>query len=192
MSIRAFLAVDLNRAVRETLTEFQNQVASILPVKWVSPKSMHLTIKFLGDIEHEQITVLQNVLRDVTKGSEQFSLTIKGLGGFPSLQKPRVLWAGVAGDVDHLEVLVSCVESALNPLGYGQEDRPYRPHLTLSRIKSHARQIGHIFETSEVLKKEWMFGSVIINRLCLFQSQLTPNGATYSRLWELPLGMPRE
>jgi len=188
MSIRAFLAIDLNRAIRETLTQFQDQAASILPVKWMSPESMHLTIKFLGDIEHEQITVLQDVLRDVAKGTESFSLTIKGLGGFPSLQNPRILWAGVAGDVDHLEVLVSCVESALSPLGYAKEDRPYRPHLTLSRIQSHARKIGNIFETSRFLKKEWMFGSVTINRLCLFQSQLTPNGATYSRLWELPFG----
>ena len=101
---------------------------------------------------------------------------------FTLLQRPRILWAGVSGDVDHLELQVACVESALSQLGFAQEDRLYHPHLTLSRIKSNFREIGKILETSDLFKKEWVFGELAVNRLCFFQSQLTPRGAIYSRL----------
>ena len=187
MFIRAFLAIDLNATIREALDEFQDQVAPILAIKWVLPHSMHLTVKFLGDIDGGQVTGVQDALREVVKDASPFSLTIKGLGGFPSLQRPRILWAGVSGEVDHLEWLVACVESALSPLGFVQEDRPYHPHLTLSRIKSNSREIGKIITTSDLFKKEWAFGDLPVDRLCLFQSQLTPKGAIYSTLWDLAL-----
>lgn len=188
MSIRVFLAISLNSKIREALDLFQDQVDSILPIKWVPPDSMHLTVKFLGDIFEEQVPVLKQALGKLDKDTSPFSLTIKGLGGFPSLQRPRILWAGVSGAVDHLEILVSCVESALSPLGYAQESRPYHPHLTLSRIKSNSREIGRIIETSDLLRQEWMFGDLRVDRLCLFQSRLTSHGATYSLLWEWPFG----
>ena len=188
MSIRAFLAIDLNPSIRKALDQFQDQVDPILSIKWVVPSSIHLTVKFLGDIQEEQVPVLQEALREVVKETSSFLLTIKGLGGFPSLQKPRILWVGVSGEVDHLELLVACVESALSPLGFAQEDRPFHPHLTLSRIKSNSREIGRLLESSDLLKKECVFGDLTVDRLCLFQSQLTPNGAIYSKLWELSLG----
>ncbi|MGB0909963.1 MAG: RNA 2',3'-cyclic phosphodiesterase [Nitrospirales bacterium] len=188
MSIRVFLAIDLNSTVREALNLFQEQTDAILPIKWVSSQSMHLTIKFLGDIQKDQVMILQETLRGVVKIASPFSLTIKGLGGFPSLQKPRILWAGVFGEVDQLNRLVACVELALSPLGFTQEDRPYYPHLTLSRIKTHSREIGKIITTSDVFKKERVFGEVPVNRLYLFQSQLTPKGAIYSKLWDVSLG----
>ncbi len=186
MSIRAFLAIDLNDSIREAIDGFQGQASSILPVKWVSPQSMHLTVKFLGDIEEGQVTVLQKTLQKITKETLPFSLTINSLGGFPSLQRPRTLWAGVSGEVDHLEVLVSCVESAFSSLGFAQEERPYHPHLTLSRIKSNSREIGKMIETSNLFQKEWVFGELTVDRLYLVKSQLTPTGAIYSQLWELP------
>ena len=187
MSLRAFLAIDLNDDIREALDRFQDQADSILPVKWVPPNSMHLTVKFLGDIQEAQVTSIQEVLQKVVREMMPFSLTIKGIGGFPSLERPRILWAGVEGEADHLEVLVTCVESALGLLGFAQESRPYHPHLTLSRIKGNSREIGKIIDTSDWLKKEWAFGDLLVDQLSLFQSQLTPKGAIYSRLWELPL-----
>ncbi|GJL64409.1 MAG: RNA 2',3'-cyclic phosphodiesterase [Nitrospirales bacterium] len=188
MSIRVFLAIRLNSEIREALDHFQDHVASILPVKWVPSDSMHLTVKFLGDIEPEQVSVLQEALREVVADTAQFSLRIQGLGGFPSLQKPRILWVGVSGAVDHLDVLVACVESALSPLGYAKEVRPYHPHLTLSRIKTNTREIGRIIETSDLLKQKCVFGNVLVDRLGLYQSRLTSHGAIYSMLWELPFG----
>ena len=184
MSIRAFLAIDLNASIRNALDRFLDHADRILPIKWVSPNSMHLTVKFLGDIDEGQVTVLHDKLREVVKETLSFTLTVRGLGGFPSLQRPRILWAGVTGEVDHLEVLVACIESVLGPMGFAQEDRPYHPHLTLSRIKTNSREIGKIIESSELFKKEWFFGDLLVDRLCLFQSQLTPKGAIYSRLWD--------
>ncbi|GJL55198.1 MAG: RNA 2',3'-cyclic phosphodiesterase [Nitrospirales bacterium] len=187
MSIRAFLAIDISTTVREALEHFQDQVGSIRSVKWVSPESMHVTVKFLGDIEAGQVSVLREVLRDVTRETTSFSLTVRGVGGFPSVSRPRILWAGVSGEVKLLGGLVLNVESALSSLGYAQEERPYHPHLTLARIKSRSREAGKVLETSEVFEKEWVFGDMTVDRLCLVQSQLSPYGALYSRLWELPL-----
>ncbi|WP_447971800.1 RNA 2',3'-cyclic phosphodiesterase [Nitrospira sp. M1] len=192
MSIRTFLAIDVNSRVREALQHFQDQTDSLLSVKWVSPESMHLTVKFLGDIESEQVSVLQDLLQEVTKETATFSLRLKGIGGFPSLYKPRILWAGVSGEMARLNTLVSYVESALSSIGYAQEARPYHPHLTLSRIKSGSREIGKVFNTSDLLKKEWVFGDVTVDRLCLYHSQLSPKGALYLRLWELPFQKSRD
>ena len=186
MSIRTFLAIDLNASIREALNDFQSQANSILPVRWIAPESMHVTVKFLGDIQECQVTTLHEALQGVIKEMSPFSLMIKGLGGFPSLQRPRVLWAGVSGEVDHLEVFVSCVESALRASGFAQETRPYHPHLTLSRIKSNSREIGKILEASGLLQQECVFGELVVDRLCLFRSQLGSSGPQYSCLWDLP------
>ena len=187
MFIRAFLAIDLNDSIREALSRFQVQASNVLPIKWTSPQAMHLTVKFLGDIQAEQVPVLKRTLQKVVKEMPPFDLTIKGLGGFPSLARPRILWSGVTGDVDHLEVFVACIESALSKVGFTLEERPYHPHLTLSRIKSNSREIGKTIETSDLLNKDWVFGNLTVDRLHLFQSHLTPNGAIYSKIWELPL-----
>ena len=186
MSIRVFLAIELDPLIQDAFDRFQDQAGSILPVKWVSPQSIHLTIKFIGDIDQQQVPIIQEELQEIAQTTQPFRLTIKGLGGFPSLHRPRIFWAGVSGEVDHLEVFVACVETAMNTLGYIQEERPYHPHLTLSRIKSNSREIGRMLETSDLLKQEWVFGELLVDRLCLFQSQLTPNGARYSKLWDLP------
>ena len=115
-----------------------------------------------------------------------FTLMIGGIGGFPTLQRPRIVWAGVSGDIDELEVLVSCLESALSAAGCIQEDRPYHPHLTLSRVKTYSREIGRLIESVDLFKKPWLFGELSVDRLCLFRSQLTPQGAIYSKLREWP------
>ena len=187
MSLRVFLAIELNHTIQHALDEFQSQITPFLPIKWVSPHSIHLTIKFLGDIADQYVLIIQESLQEVVKTTQPFSLTIKGLGGFPSLQRPRIFWAGVAGEIDHLNVFVACVETAMNTLGFIQEERPYFPHLTLSRIKSHSKEFGKRIETSDVLKQEWVFGHLLVDRLGLFQSRLTPKGARYTKLWELPL-----
>ena len=191
MSVRTFLAIELNDSVRKALIQFQRQADNLL-LKWVSPNAIHLTVKFLGVIEEEQVFIIKQALEEVVQEMSPFALTFKGLGGFPTLQKPRIIWAGVEGDVDHLEVLVSCIESALRLVGFPQEDRPYHPHITLARVKANAREIGQKITTSEVSKQKWNFGNLTVDRLSLFQSQLTPEGAQYSCLWTLVLGSPMQ
>ena len=187
MSIRAFLAFDLNSSIREALGRFQDQAERILPVKWISPRSMHLTVKFLGDIEEEQVDGIKAVLRTVVESTPAFSLTIGNIGGFPSLERPRVIWAGVTGQTDRLAILVSNLEAALGTLGFASATQPYHPHVTLSRVKTHSKKVGALLNSSALFNEQLDFGTLFVNRLDLFQSQLSPKGALYSCLWGLCL-----
>lgn len=149
-----------------------------------------MTIKFLGDIEEAQVPVLQEVVGTAVASCTAFSLDIQGVGVFPDLRRPRILWAGVSGAVDHLQALVSLIDKALEPLGFSTETKPFRPHLTLARIKPHVRDVGAALAKAGICQESSVFGTLNFNQLCLLKSELTPQGAKYSRLWEVPF--PRE
>lgn len=191
MSIRAFLAIDLDPTLRAALARFQEECRRILPtLQWVNPKSLHLTIKFLGYIPETDIEAIRETLTSVISPLPPFSVTVEGIGAFPALTAPRSLWAGITGETGRLETLVSLVEQALEPLGYPRESKPFRAHLTLARIKGRHREIREIGATLE--KVAWIhnaprFGELQVDRLCLFQSELRPTGAEYHRLWDIAL-----
>ena len=189
MSIRTFLAFELNTAVRESLSRFQKQWQSSLPpINWVKPQSIHLTVKFLGDVNHDQLEPLRLAVESVAQKFTPFGLQVNGVGTFPHLRMPRVLWAGISGQVEQLQNVVSLVEDALAPLGFQPESKPFQPHLTLARIKQHSREVGVVLAKSEVFEEPLFFGDLPVDRLCLFKSELKPTGAVYQRLWEVPLG----
>lgn len=192
MSLRAFLAIDLDPALRDVLARFQDECRRALPtLNWVPPESLHVTIKFLGHIPETDVEAIREALRDTLKTLTPFSLVVEGIGAFPSLAAPRALWAGITGQVDSLLSLVSMVEQTLEPFGYPPEAKPFRAHLTLARIKSRnrdARAIGEMIAKMEWIRTPPRFGELHVDRLCLFKSELHPSGAVYHRLWDLPLG----
>ena len=189
MAIRTFLAFELNTAIQESLSRFQKQCQSFLPpINWVKPQSIHLTVKFLGDVNHDQLEPLRRAVESVAQRSLPFGLQVKGIGGFPHLRMPRVLWAGISGQVEQLQNVVSLVEDVLVPIGFQPESKPFQPHLTLARIKQHSREVGVALAKSEIFEEPPFFGDLPVDRLCLFKSELKPTGAVYQRLWEVPLG----
>jgi len=186
--IRAFLAIELNQEVRSALKVFQDRIRNHLPpISWVNPESLHLTVKFLGEIGEEQLSSVQQAVEIGIKDCSRFSLQIEGIEGFPNVNQPRVLWAGISGQVDKLQRLASYVEEALIPLGFPSESKAFRGHLTLARIKQRSREVGIALARSQDLKRQTDIGMLKVHQLCLFRSELKPTGAVYHRLWEIQL-----
>ena len=186
--MRVFLAIELDAETRSALETFQRDLQKWLPpINWVRPQSWHLTVKFLGEIDEKQVEPIQRAVEKAASHCASFSLQIEGFGGFPHLRRPRVLWAGVSGQVDELQLLALHVDEALSPLGFPSESKSFRPHLTLARIKDSAREVGVALTKSGVLENIHFFGDLLVERLCFFKSELKPTGAIYQRLWDVPL-----
>lgn len=187
MSIRAFLAIDLSVVIRQALAQLQTELRGKLPkVTWVRPESIHLTLKFLGYIEVSMVDQLRDALEPLGKGQSSFTINVQGLGVFPSVQKPRILWVGIIGEIQLLLNLLLQIEVALEPLGFVPEERPYHPHLTLARIKHESTKVGSALNQAGVLEENQYLGQLEIDRLTLFQSDLDSSGARYTSLWTVP------
>ncbi len=183
--VRAFIAVDLPPDLRQALgrvsRHLQEQLAGV-PVRWVPPENIHLTLKFLGNLP-----LLQEMLRGEVADRRPFEFGVGGLGAFPDLKQPRVIWVGVKGP-DELEALHYVVEVAMERLGYAREGRPFTPHLTLGRVSRNASP-REIRQVSEVLRKTKVgfLGSARVEEVHLYRSDLRPTGAVYTRLFTAPL-----
>jgi 2'-5' RNA ligase len=152
-------------------------------VKWVEPENLHLTLKFLGEVPEEQIEAIVEALRAIAQATAPFPFTVKGVGGFPDLRRPRVLWVGVE-PTPPLMRLQQIVEQAMERLGFPPEERAYHPHITLGRVKAMAG-----LEKVRAVLSEYAsvtFGSVPAKHLTLFRSDLSREGPTYTPIALLP------
>lgn len=181
--IRVFLAVELSSGIRENLFSLQQELKKILPpINWVRPESIHLTLKFLGYVELSRISQLLLALEPIGKKQHGFSIEVQGVGVFPQVKHPRIFWVGVTGKTHALQELVLEIEAVLEPLGFPPEEKPYHPHLTLARIKRDNAIVGSALLENEVLEREQHLGTLTVDRLTLFQSDLDSTGATYTPL----------
>jgi len=155
-------------------------------MSWTRPQGQHLTLKFFGDISQEDVNNICAAVQKRTVSETKLNLKIEKLGVFPDARKPRVLWCGVTGDVEKLIILQKKLDADFAAIGFPAEDRPFRAHLTLARIKDSRDITG----MSEALKKhgEFTAGDFIADKLFLFQSKLSPQGAVYTKLAEFALG----
>lgn len=137
--MRMFVAIGLPAGVRDRAEEVQRALRpAARGLKWVSAHNFHLTVKFLGEVEPDQLAALQHELEGCARGSSPFSLEVEGLGAFPNLRRPRVVWLGVKGEVDSLQQLVKRVDKSLRPLGFEPEKGRFTAHLTLARARQPA------------------------------------------------------
>lgn len=199
--IRAFLAVELSEDVRAQITRIQQDLKSSLThelpravrISWVHPVSIHLTIKFLGDIDEQIIEPLREALEVVFNDQCAMAIPLERLGGFPSFQAPRVLWVGAAerweqGDeAKHLVGLHQAVEGRCESLGFASDSRPLSPHLTLARIKAGGREFGQVLASSGMLDRPLSLGALAVESVALIRSDLRPTGSVYTKLWEVRL-----
>lgn len=185
--IRSFLALDPPEEVLREVVSIQNRLRKLIggDIRWVRPEGIHLTLKFFGDISGDDVANIATVVGKAAEKEAPFSLAVGGAGVFPDPHRPRVLWLGMNGDVERLQVFQKGIEQALLHAGLPREERPFRPHLTLGRIRNPKGPIG----LARVLEKgeEFTAGRFIASGLGLFQSDLTPGGARYTRLKWLPL-----
>lgn len=181
--IRAFLAVELSSDIREKLSSLQQQLKKTLPpINWVRPESIHLTLKFLGYVEPSRISQLLSVLEAIGKKQNNFSIDVHGVGVFPQVKRPRILWVGLSGNTPALQDLVLEIESMLEPFGFPPEEKSYHPHLTLARIKRENATVGAALLENRILESEQRLGTLHVDRFTLFQSDLDSSGATYTAL----------
>jgi 2'-5' RNA ligase len=191
---RTFIAVELDEHLRIGLQRIQDQLRDRLParcVRWVRPDGIHLTLKFLGDTPE---THMRDVVTAVTRAAaavEPFAFTVGGIGCFPSLRQPRVVWVGLHEPTGTLCRLRDAVEAEVAPLGFPTERRPFQPHLTLGRVqpyasKSEVREIG---EAVAALAAATL-GQMSAGAVSYIKSDLRPTGAVYTTLHEAGLAKP--
>lgn len=185
--IRVFLAIEPPEAVRDAMALIQGRLKKTVlgPLSWARTSGMHLTLKFFGNIGASDIAPISSAVGEAIAGYGPMRMEIKGLGVFPDIRRPRVLWLGTNGDVDRLGTLQQALETGLEPLGFEREDRPFRAHWTLARIKSprDTTGIAQAVETGGELHA----GAFTADKLILFKSDLTPKGAIYTRLAQYAL-----
>lgn len=177
--LRTFIAIELPDALKQQLTAIQQELKPLRErISWSKPDNIHLTIKFLGDVESEMVAIVAGALTEIAEKQRSFEFTVKGLGGFPSIRRPRVLWAGVDDRSKELANLAKKIDDELIHFGFSRENRKFAPHLTLGRVKAPP---GNSFiQTFQQLNFDG--GSVVVNQIVLFKSDLKPSGATYTPL----------
>jgi RNA 2',3'-cyclic 3'-phosphodiesterase len=179
--IRSFLAIELSEGLKETLAEYIQELSRIPSrIKWVSPRQTHLTLKFFGAINQETVGKISQALSPVIAAYPRFPLALKGLGAFPNLFRPRVIWLSLGGETDILLGLHQRIEGALIPLGIPKEERPFKGHLTLGRNKDNQINEGLYRGLSQWAKEETV--PFEVGEVVLFRSDLKPAGPVYTKL----------
>ena len=188
--IRTFIAIPLSHEARRQLSDAIRSLGSEIPsgVRWVDPEAIHLTLKFLGDIDPALVEDLLRAMEQAASGSLPFQLHLDGLGVFPNQRRPRVLWAGLGGDLDALGALQEKLEAAMSGLNFPRERRTFNPHLTLGRVRDGVSAVARQ-HVGAVVAMGSLDGADIwpVNAVHLMRSNLTPDGAVYFSLGSVSL-----
>ena len=183
-TLRLFTALELPPAVRRLLAELTAALSAALPhgsVRWVRVEGIHLTLKFYGEVDSDKLAGLQAVVNQAAAGVAPLALEMNGLGTFPNLSRPRVIWAGLAGELDRLKYLQRAVEDASRPLGFEPEARGFTPHLTLGRVEPGWRPGDRLsLEGAFARLSPGVRGAFTADTLALMRSDLKPGGAVYT------------
>ncbi|MBD3305851.1 RNA 2',3'-cyclic phosphodiesterase [candidate division KSB3 bacterium] len=186
-AIRAFIAIKIPESVQAKLQGVQDKLKQAdAHVSWVKPANIHLTLKFLGNIEEAQIPALTKSLQESVKTVSPFQLQIGYAGAFPNLRYPRVVWIGVTDDEqDSLRTLQEDLAARLAKLGFKQESGRFKPHLTLGRVRSQKNR-SNLLRAVEAIVNIWV-GEISVDAIYLIQSELKPSGAEYTDLATIPI-----
>ncbi len=192
--IRSFIAIELPDELKLELTQLEARLKSDKQpwVKWVDPYSIHLTLKFLGDVTTNRIDEITGAMEKAVAGMLPFHLKVQDLGVFPNLKRVQVAWVGISGDLDKVGQLQQRIESNLVPLGFAPESRPFTPHLTLARLRNWAspderQRFGQLIASTRFESAY----AIEVDAISLMRSQLTREGAIYSRISSIGLKSSR-
>lgn len=181
-TVRLFIAINLPADVRHRIHEATAPLREAAPdVAWTPPERLHLTLKFLGERPESEVACLEAMLRRVAGSHTTVPLTIAGGGAFPSLARPRVIWAGVAAE-PRLELLHHDIEAASAELGYDVEGRAFRPHLTLGRARGGVEPASARVAISRAARRIELREELEVESVDLMRSEPGPGGPRYSRL----------
>jgi len=177
--MRLFIAIDLPEEIRAGLAAVQRE---LLPTtnsaRWVAADSIHLTLKFIGEVSDKQIKDIDDALAGITW--KPFQVTVRGVGFFPGTRSPRVFWAGLQAPT--MAGLAEKIDARMEQAGFEKEKRAFRAHVTLARAKDTRLDSALVAAAANFENHE--FGSFIVDRCFLYQSELTPSGPIYTKLKE--------
>jgi 2'-5' RNA ligase len=190
-SVRAFVSVHIPSAVREKLRAAQRDIAAVIPesaVRWTPFEQLHLTLEFLGNVATGNVPPLESALKQVATMHRPFELSAERVGAFSSIRNPRVIWGGIAGEVDAIKALHADVKDSVRSFTAEQEARAYKPHVTLGRVRPvKARDLRQVSDALASVSDR-AFGSWQVDEFALMQSKLSPHGSQHSTLATFPLG----
>jgi 2'-5' RNA ligase len=191
MDIRSFLAFELSPEMKSTVSGvYENVRNSRLPVRWVRPEGIHITIVFMGNVREENLPLIGNEAGKAASDFAPFHASLKGMGCFPSCRNPRVIWIGLEGEIDRMSSFRDDLQKRLIPFGVTPEKRGFKPHLTLGRFRKPSRDESEIGKLMDRYKD--LTSSVCsLHELVLFKSDLNPGGAVYTKMLSFPLSGKR-
>ena len=171
--MRLFIAIPLPKGIKQQLLDLQQPIDGM---RWQPQEQMHLTLKFVGEVDKTTASELQEELDKIDH--TEFSITIAGIGYFPEGKQPKVVWAGIKKNVV-LEKLHQKVEDHCETIGIAPENRPYKPHVTIARIKSTSKRAVTSFINKH---KKFTLSEIPVNEFVLYESKLHPDGASHHQL----------
>lgn len=200
--MRTFIAVELPDAVKRRVVEQQRRIERQLVqaqlagcIRWTIPSNLHLTLRFLGDSDEGQIETVRSDLAQIAAASAPLKLALGRLGCFPNFRRPNIVWLDFEGDLAPLKALQRACEAAARSAGFAPEERPFTPHLTVGRAQRSATDTqlqccGEQFRTlSGVAARPDIAQTFSVDQVILMQSDLRPEGPTYSALGSYRLGI---
>lgn len=180
-TIRTFIAFELPGHIVRLAEALQQDLKNAgLKLSWVQPRNIHLTLKFLGNVSKEHIDGIPLAMQKASQGRPPMVLTVQGMGVFPGLRRPRVMWIGLGGETEALIQLQVALDTGLADLGFEKEKRPFKAHLTLARMPDRV-DAGLVLRAIEA-KGDFISKPFACNELVHFQSDLQPRGAVYTPL----------
>ncbi|MBN2224153.1 MAG: RNA 2',3'-cyclic phosphodiesterase [Deltaproteobacteria bacterium] len=183
--LRLFIAARPPDTVLRGLSDLSRLLASRGDgVKWVRSDSIHLTLKFLGSVDEAMAGAIGDAAARCARGVGNIPLSVGRVGAFPDMRRPRVIWVGLAGEIERLGSVANALEEACFDLGFSKEGRAFRPHLTLGRVKDRlsVETIKKIEQSKDVV-----LGDMVVDAIELIKSDLLPSGAVYTTLSHFPL-----
>ncbi len=182
-TIRTFIAIELPEKIISSIGNVQERMSSHgFKIRWVRQENIHLTLKFLGNIKETDIEKVKNVIFQSVGEYSQIPLKAKGVGVFPGIKRPRVIWIGISGRINPLFELQKKLEEDLEEIGFPKEGRSFKAHLTIGRVKNRMdpRKLGDTLKEFSGFESE----EFVADRIILFKSDLKPAGAVYTKLVE--------
>ncbi len=183
--MRLFIALDISEDVRREINSLIKRLKTHdTNIRWVRPENIHITIKFLGEVSTERVEGIKRAMSKVASGHQAFELIVRGTGVFPDFTRPRVLWVGIEREA-LLEEIHREINEELAHLGFEPEDRAFRPHLTIGRVKSTRGLKPLLKDLRGYMDRE--FGKITVSEMVLVKSTLKPEGAEYETIFNAPM-----
>lgn len=184
--IRTFIGIELPEHIHDSIQRIQDGLKPLMPdVRWTKYGNVHLTLKFLGEVSVRKLDRVIEETRGVALKFQIFNLRLQGLGAFPNIRKPSVVWIGISKGSDMVHKIVEELEGSMEKLGFPREKRAFYPHLTIGRVRDlrNPNVMEKAFRETEVD----VVGEFSVERLSVIKSQLDPSGSIYTTMGEARL-----